>query len=128
MLCGKPCKITEYSTAKTGKHGAAKATVVGIDIFTGKKYEDFGSTTSGCFVPNIQKEEFDVADLTQEGIVLMDENANLIHDVKMPKDEDEELYASIVKNFNHAIASGKTAIVTILYAMGNKRIVETKVR
>lgn len=69
-----------------------------------------------------------MADLTQEGIVLMDENANLIHDVKMPKDEDEELYASIVKNFNHAIASGKTAIVTILYAMGNKRIVETKVR
>lgn len=53
MLCGKPCKITEYSTAKTGKHGAAKATVTGIDIFTGKKYEDFGSTTAGCLVPNI---------------------------------------------------------------------------
>ena len=38
MLKGHPCKVTEYSTAKPGKHGAAKATIVGTDIFTGKKH------------------------------------------------------------------------------------------
>ncbi len=38
MLKGYPCKINEYSTAKPGKHGSAKATIVGNDIFTNKKY------------------------------------------------------------------------------------------
>lgn len=29
MLKGHPCKVIEYSTAKPGKHGSAKATIVG---------------------------------------------------------------------------------------------------
>jgi len=29
MLQGHPCKVTDYSTAKPGKHGSAKATIVG---------------------------------------------------------------------------------------------------
>ena len=37
---GRPCKVVAYTTAKTGKHGHAKASITGIDIFTGKKYED----------------------------------------------------------------------------------------
>ena len=38
MLKGFPCKVIEYSTSKTGKHGHAKAKITGLDIFTGKKY------------------------------------------------------------------------------------------
>lgn len=37
MLKGRPCKIVEMSTSKTGKHGHAKVHMVGIDIFNGKK-------------------------------------------------------------------------------------------
>ena len=38
MLKGFPCKVIEYITSKTGKHGHAKAKITGLDIFTGKKY------------------------------------------------------------------------------------------
>ena len=40
MIKGRPCKCIEVSTSKTGKHGHAKAHIVAIDIFTGKKYEE----------------------------------------------------------------------------------------
>lgn len=55
MLKGFPCKVSEYSTAKPGKHGSAKATVVGIDIFTNKKYEDTAPTSANARVPIIKK-------------------------------------------------------------------------
>jgi translation initiation factor 5A len=32
---GFPCKISDISKSKTGKHGSAKIATVGIDIFTG---------------------------------------------------------------------------------------------
>jgi translation initiation factor 5A len=40
VIKGRPCKIVDVSTSKTGKHGHAKCNFVGVDIFTGKKYED----------------------------------------------------------------------------------------
>ena len=46
MLKSHPCKIIEFSTAKTGKHGSSKALIVGIDIFTGKKVEESVGTSS----------------------------------------------------------------------------------
>lgn len=56
MLKGFPCKVTDYSTAKPGKHGSAKATIVGNDIFTGKKYEDTAPTGATLQVPIVTKE------------------------------------------------------------------------
>ena len=38
MLKGHPVRVVEVSHSKTGKHGHAKASIIGIDIFTNKKY------------------------------------------------------------------------------------------
>ena len=56
MLKGFPCKVTDYSTAKPGKHGSAKATIVGNDIFTNKKHEDTAPTGATLQVPIVTKE------------------------------------------------------------------------
>ena len=37
---GTPLQVVVMSTSKTGKHGSAKVNLVGIDIFTAKKYEE----------------------------------------------------------------------------------------
>ena len=67
MLSGKPCKVTEMSTSKVlkilkfikaGKHGAAKASIAGVDIFTGKKVEDSAPSTANIDCPVVKKIDY----------------------------------------------------------------------
>ena len=39
---GEPCRISEYDTSKPGKHGAAKARIVGVGVFDGAKRPHVG--------------------------------------------------------------------------------------
>ncbi|KAJ2360259.1 translation initiation factor eIF5A, partial [Coemansia sp. RSA 2610] len=58
VIKGRPCKIIDMSTSKTGKHGHAKVNLVAIDIFTNKKYEDLSPSTHNMDVPHVKREEF----------------------------------------------------------------------
>jgi translation initiation factor 5A len=60
MIKARPCKIMEMSTSKTGKHGHAKVHLVGLDIFTNKKYEDLCPSTHNIDVPNVNRSDFQV--------------------------------------------------------------------
>ena len=60
LIKERPCKIVEMSTSKTGKHGHAKVHLVGIDIFTQRKYEDICPSTHNMMVPNVVRKEYSV--------------------------------------------------------------------
>jgi translation initiation factor 5A len=60
VIKGRPCKIVEMSTSKTGKHGHAKVHLVAIDIFTQKKLEDLSPSTHNMDVPNVTRREFQI--------------------------------------------------------------------
>jgi hypothetical protein len=63
VIKGRPCKIVDMSTSKTGKHGHAKVHLVAIDIFTGKKLEDLSPSTHNMDVPNVSRKEYQLVSL-----------------------------------------------------------------
>ena len=85
MIKGFPCKVIDYSTAKPGKHGSSKASIVGVDIFTNKKYEDGCPTSANVMIPNVFKEEYEVADIDGDDFVsLIQLDGSLKEDLKLP--------------------------------------------
>jgi translation initiation factor 5A len=86
MIKGRPCKVSDVSTSKTGKHGHAKCHFVANDIFTGKKVEDLvpaGHTTS---VPFVKKEEYQCIDVDEDDFVtLLTADGDTRSDIKLPR-------------------------------------------
>ena len=89
MIKGRPCKVVEMSTSKTGKHGHAKVHMVAIDIFTGKKLEDICPSTHNMEVPVVKKKEYQLLSITEDGFVsLMDlDTCDTKDDLRLPEGE-----------------------------------------
>lgn len=63
--------------------------LVGIDIFTNKKYEDICPSTHNMDVPNVKRIELQMTDITDEGFLsLMDDAGEIREDLKLPEDAD----------------------------------------
>ena len=67
VIKGRPCKVVEVSTSKTGKHGHAKCHFVGIDIFTAKKLEDIVPSSHNCDVPHVSRTDYQLIDISEDG-------------------------------------------------------------
>jgi len=120
MIKGRPCKIVEMSTSKTGKHGHAKVHMVALDIFTGKKLEDICPSTHNMNVPNVSRKDYQVTNIDDGFCDLMDDDCNEKSDLRLP---DDDVGKEIEEKFN----AGDNFLVTVLSACGEERIVGTKV-
>ena len=69
---GDPCRITEFDTSKPGKHGAAKARIVGVGIFDGQKRPHVGPVSMQVHVPLIDKRAGQIISITGSNFQLMD--------------------------------------------------------
>jgi translation initiation factor 5A len=107
------------STSKTGKHGHAKVHLVGIDIFTSKKYEDVSPSTHNMDVPNVSRNDFALLDIDDGFLNLMTSDGNTKDDIKLP---DGELGTKIKADFD----DGKEIIVSVISAMGEEAVVAYK--
>ncbi|CAN9509652.1 unnamed protein product [Ophioblennius macclurei] len=113
LLKSRPCKIVEMSTSKTGKHGHAKVHLVGIDIFSGKKYEDICPSTHNMDVPNIKRMDYQVIGINDGYLSLLRDNGDVREDLKVPEGE-------LGKEINEKFDSGEEMIVTVLNAMAEE--------
>ncbi|KAG1138249.1 hypothetical protein G6F37_009126 [Rhizopus arrhizus] len=119
VIKGRPCKIVDMSTSKTGKHGHAKVNLVAIDIFTGKKYEDLSPSTHNMDVPNINRQEYQLINIDDGFLNLMTQDGNTKDDVKLP---EGELGDKIQEEFDE----GKDLLVTVVTAMGEEHALTYK--
>lgn len=71
FIKSNPCKITNVSHTKTGKHGAMKVVLIGIDVLTNKKYECSGAGHK-------QTKQFDIV-------------RTVLHILQVPSLEDERI-------------------------------------
>jgi len=131
MIKGKATKVVDYSTSKTGKHGHAKAHIVAIDIFTGKKLEDLCPTSHNMEIPFVKHTEYqllsadedtgEVSLLTETGETKDDLNLPTFVAVGEPTDDDKKVTETILKEKDNA---DKMVFVKVLSAIGQEKIVE----
>jgi len=121
MIKGRPCKVMEMSTSKTGKHGHAKVHLVALDIFTGKKYEDLCPSTHNIDVPNVTRNDFQLIDISDDGFVtLMNDKGDTRQDLRLP---EGELGDKIREEFGRDEGN---VIVTVMAAVGEEVIIASK--
>ncbi|MDX2544091.1 translation initiation factor IF-5A [Streptomyces sp. WI04-05B] len=115
VLKGFPCKIVELTT--TG--GQVK--LVGIDIITGKKYEDTVSETADMDVPEVTRTEYMLTGVSEGYLSLMSETTGETTDtVPVPAGKlGEDLTAES--------EGEKTVYVTVTRTMGQEAVTSLRV-
>ena len=86
---GDACRITEYDTSKPGKHGSAKARIVGLGIFDGQKRPHVGPVSQQIHVPLIDKRTGQIISIVGSKIQVMDSESFETIDVDMIEEELE---------------------------------------
>ncbi|WFD42484.1 translation initiation factor eIF5A [Malassezia psittaci] len=119
VIKGRPCKIIDMSTSKTGKHGHAKVHLVATDIFTNRKYEDISPSTHNMEVPNVTRREYQLINIDDGYLNLMSNDGTSKDDVKVPEGE-------IGEQINAAFDDGKDLMVTIVAAMNEEHALSFK--
>ena len=84
---GEPCRITEYDTSKPGKHGAAKARIVGMGVFDNQKRPHVGPVSMQVHVPLIDKRPGQIISMSDSNIQVMDMETFETIDVDMVDEE-----------------------------------------
>lgn len=84
---GEPCRISEYDTSKPGKHGAAKARIVGVGVFDNQKRPHVGPVSMQVHVPLIDKRGGQIISITGDQVQIMDSETFETIDVQMIDEE-----------------------------------------
>jgi len=124
MIKGNPCKVTEVSTAKPGKHGSAKVILKGKDIFTDKTYECTYHSGDMVDAPIVTRTDYTLCNIDEDYLHLLDGNGEMVEDVQLPEaDHLSEIKKKIVEIFEEG---KKEAIVSVISALGKNQVVDVR--
>jgi len=87
LIDNEPCRIVEYEKSKPGKHGAAKARIVAIGLFTEQKKNVISPVDAKIEVPIIEKRSGQVIALMGESVQIMDLETYETFETPLPKED-----------------------------------------
>jgi translation initiation factor 5A len=85
---GFPCKITSLDHSKPGKHGAAKIRIVGVDVFTDRKYNLLLSGGDEAKTPIIERGNAQVVADLGDTFQIMDLQSYETKEAPKPKEDE----------------------------------------
>lgn len=85
MIDGEPCKIVSIQTAKTGKHGSAKARVEGMGILDNQKRSFVSPAEASVDIPIIDHETAQVLAFIGSSVQLMDMKTYETFELPVPR-------------------------------------------
>jgi translation initiation factor 5A len=85
---GEPSRIVEFEKSKPGKHGAAKARIVAIGVFTDQKRAIISPVDAKIEVPLIEKRSGQVISKMGDVVQIMDLETYQTFETPMPTEED----------------------------------------
>uniref|UniRef100_A0A7S3IK50 Eukaryotic translation initiation factor 5A n=1 Tax=Strombidium inclinatum TaxID=197538 RepID=A0A7S3IK50_9SPIT len=124
MVKGNPCKVTEVTTAKPGKHGSAKVILKGRDILTAKVYECTYHAGDMVDAPLTKRVEYTLLNIDDCTLELLDQNGEVKSDVNLPEEEHLKDVANKIKEIFEA--GKKECLVTVLSCMGKELCTEVR--
>jgi translation initiation factor 5A len=104
---------------KVGKHGHAKASFKGTDLFTGKQYECHLPASHEINVPIVTRTEYYLTNIDEKYTQLVDLRGEMREDIEIGDDEISERLVDLY-------GSGKATeiLVTVLSALGETHITD----
>merc|ERR1712166_420446 len=126
MIKGFPCKVTEASTAKPGKHGSAKVILKGRDILSAKIYECTYHAGDMVDAPIVKRDEYTLLNIDDEALELLDNNGEVKSDCNLPH---EEHLKDIKKNIELFFEEGKKEVLVTVspLSVNNSLLMSEKV-
>jgi translation initiation factor 5A len=96
LIDGEPCRVVSMDKSKPGKHGAAKANIVAVGFFDGRKRSVIMPADRMLDVPVIDKRAATVIAVTGEHYSLMDSETYETYEI--PKPTDPEILSQVTLN------------------------------
>lgn len=114
VIDGAPCKILKITTAKPGKHGAAKARIEGIGILDNQKRSMVAPTDAKVEALIIEKKSGQVLAFIGDNVQIMD--LETYETIEIPKPDPEEIGGTLVEGGE----------VDYIEVMGQRKITRVK--
>ena len=124
MIKGNPCKVTDVSTAKPGKHGSAKVILKGRDILNAKTHECTYHAGDMVDAPIVQRNEFTLLNIDDTALELLNAEGEVKADVNLP---EAEHLTDVAKRIKEIFEEGKKeCLVTVLSTLGKELVVDVR--
>ena len=124
MIKGFPCKVTEVSTAKPGKHGSAKVILKGRDILSSKVYECTYHSGDMVDAPIVVRNEYTLLNIDEQALELLTAEGEVKSDVNLPEDDHLK---DVVSKIKEIFEEGKKeCLVTVLATLGKELVVDVR--